>query len=83
MFLCVEQARTTHVVYEIQEPANGGIGALTEIDRAHARAHARKLSEAGLIEAGAFTIALYGRDDRPLDQQPGELGPRPLATVGG
>jgi hypothetical protein len=38
MILCIEQAGTLHVVYEIQEPANGGIGALTEADLSHARA---------------------------------------------
>jgi hypothetical protein len=81
VILCIEQAGTLHVVYEIQEPANGGIGALTEVELSQARIHARKLTEAGLLEPDTFTIAVYGSDGRPLDEQRCESACRPRGSV--
>jgi hypothetical protein len=86
MILCIEQSGTSHVVYEIEEPAWGGIGALTTVDREHAHAYANKLVEQGLMTPGPFNIALYGNRPDPLDQLPTEVrtsrpAPAPAAAA--
>lgn len=73
MHLCVEQAGTAHVVYEIEEPAWGGIGALTEVDLNYAQAHAGRLLAEARLRPGPFTILLQGEDGTPLDQRGSEL----------
>ena len=77
MILCIEQGQTVHVVYEVEEPPSGGIGALTAIDLEYAHAHARKLIEHGHMAPIGYTIALHGAHGETLDRQPAEakLGP--------
>jgi hypothetical protein len=56
------------MVYEVEEPAWGGIGALTQVDHIQARAYARKLIEQGQMTTGPYCIALYGDNPEPLDR---------------
>ena len=43
------------------------------MDLNHARVHARKLAEAGLLEPGTLLIALHSEDWRILDERPDAL----------
>ena len=81
MILCIEQGRAVHVVYEIEEPASGGIGALTAIDLEHAHACARRLIEHGRLAPIGYTIALHGAHGETLDRQPAEVELAPVSQV--
>jgi hypothetical protein len=81
VLLCIEQKAATHLVYEIEEPAWGSIGALTEIDVVYAQAHARKLVQAGAMQPGTFTIVLYdGGHGCPLDHLQAQVTAPPEAA---
>jgi hypothetical protein len=76
MILCVDQGGTSHIVYEVEEPAWGGIGALTQVDHQQARSYAQRLIDEGHMTAGPYRIALYGDSPEPLDQAPVEAASR-------
>jgi len=81
MILCIEQNHRSHPVYEIEEPAWGGIGALTAVDRHYAHAYARKLVDEGELETGKYRIALYGERADPLDSAILELAHAPAGRL--
>jgi hypothetical protein len=68
MLLCVIQGSMRDVVYEIEQPAWGSIGALTEVDMIHAHRHARAMLSSGLCQPGQYRVALFDdQSDQPLD----------------